>query len=105
MKKKLIIGLLALLIVYYLSFSFGFKLVHHYYASRTSEKEFIENEKKYWNLTDNEGNKVKKEREKLWLWFSVRGRAIDDDAYCDGNYESEKWNQIFKYWKLNKNVP
>lgn len=101
MKKKIIFGLLLFLFLFYFVVFHGYKMVHNYYLSKTSEKEFVENQKKYWYLAEKEQNSVSDKRNKLWLWFSVRGRAIDDDAYCDGNYEIEKWKQIFEYWSTN----
>lgn len=100
MKKLILIGLLLLI-----GFFWGPDLIHFYYSSRTLEIEIIENRDNYNNLALKNKGILKRDSKKdyqtmdsLYLWFHVRGLAIDEDH--NAKSVLEQWGELLEYWKL-----
>ena len=99
MKKKII---LALVIVFF-GYLFLPTLIHKLYKLNTNDNDILKNRDLYnsiaidINANKNSNNTKKKNSlDSLYLWFHIRGLAIDEDHTPKST--SEDWNEILQYW-------
>lgn len=91
-RVRLNIKLIILLLVVLLIYNFGYRTIHYYYLHKTNSEEFDIMRYNYFNQSTTQS-----EKNKIYVWFKVRGMGIDEGHNPDSNFE--EWCYIFNYWR------